>query len=241
MIASLVSDARLHRGVTKGDLLLFWLKKSITCPLDDTLPLSTPIKDVPFTVFDTETTGFQVATTDRLIEIGAVHMKGYEVLEKETFQTYVKPNRDIPPIISELTGITNEKVKKAPNSLDAITSYFEFVGKNKSAALVGHYVAFDEMVLRHEIRRAKQVLKKTKVIDTLNIIGFLSPSWEMRDLERYAMVFGTRIYERHSALGDALTTAYLFSELLQQFIDRGYKTWGDLLRYSDADARMMTY
>lgn len=220
---------------------MFWLKQSISCPLDDTLPLSTPITEVPFTVYDTETTGFQIATTDRLIEIGAVQMKGYEVLEKHTFQTYVKPNRAIPKMITELTGITEEKVKAAPESLDAINAYFDFIEKNKSAALVGHYVAFDEMVLRQEIRRAKHVFKKPKLIDTLNVIGFLSPSWDMRDLERYAMAFGTRIYERHSALGDALTTAYLFSELLQQFIERGYKTWGELLRYSDAETRSMTF
>lgn len=213
----------------------------MSCPLNDTLPLSTPIKDVSFTIFDTETTGFQVATTDRLIEIGAVHMKGYEVLEKNTFQTYVKPNRDIPPIITELTGITEEKVKYAPESMEAITAYFDFIGRNESSALVGHYVAFDEMVLRQEIRRAKHGFKKPKLIDTLNVIGFLSPSWDMRDLERYAMAFGTRIYERHSAIGDALTTAYLFSELLQQFIDRGYKTWGDLLQCTDADAKSISF
>lgn len=220
---------------------MFWLKKSCVCPLKETLPLSTPITEVSFTIFDTETTGFQVATTDRLIEIGAVQMKGFEVLEKNTFQTFVKPNRGIPSVITELTGITDEKVKQAPESMEAISAYFDFIKSNESAALVGHYVAFDEMVLRQEIRRAKQVFKKPKLIDTLNVIGFLSPSWDMRDLERYAKEFGTRIYERHTALGDALTTAYLFSELLQQFIDRGYKTWGELLRYSDADARTISF
>lgn len=220
---------------------MFWLKKSLVCPLDETLPLATPIEEVSFTIFDTETTGFQVATTDRLIEIGAVQMKGFQVLEQNTFQTYVKPNRDIPSIITELTGITEEKVKTAPESLEAITAYFDFIESNNSAAIVGHYVAFDEMVLRQELRRAKQVFKKPKLIDTLNVIGFLSPSWDMRDLERYAMAFGTRIYERHSALGDALTTAYLFSELLQQFVDRGYKTWGELIKYSDVETRTMSF
>ncbi len=205
------------------------------------MPLSTPIEELPFTVYDTETTGFQVATTDRLIEIGAVNMRGFEVLEHQTFQTFVKPKRDIPQKITELTGITEEKVKGAPDSLEAIMEYFEYIGNNNSVAMVGHYVSFDIMVLRQELRRAKQALKKPRTVDTLDVIGFLSPSWEMRDLERYAMAFGTRIYERHSALGDALTTAYLFSELLQQFVDRGYRTWGELLKYSDAEARLATF
>lgn len=219
---------------------MFWLRKSISCPLNDAIPLSTPIEELPFTVYDTETTGFQVATTDRLIEIGAVNMKGFEVLEHKTFQTYVKPKREIPQNITELTGISEEKVKGAPDSLEAIMEYFNYIEGNNSVAMVGHYVAFDIMVLRQELRRAKQTLKKPKSLDTLDIIGFLSPSWEMRDLERYSMAFGTRIYERHSALGDALTTAYLYSELLQQFVDRGYRTWGDLLKYCDAETRMAT-
>lgn len=220
---------------------MFWLRDSISCPLDDTISLSTPIEEVPFTVYDTETTGFHVATTDRLIEIGAVHMKGFEVLEKNTFQTYVKPKRGIPQVITDLTGITEDKVRSAPESLEAITAFFDYIQSNKSTAMVGHYIAFDSMVLKQELKRAKLIFKKPKTIDTLNVIGFLSPSWDMRDLERYAMSFGTRIYERHSALGDALTTAYLFSELLQQFVDRGYKTWGELIQYSDVETRTMSF
>lgn len=77
---------------------MFFLRKAIDCKLNDNIPLSTPIDDIIFTVFDTETTGFDVATTDRLIEIGAVQVKGTTVLENETFHTYVNPNRDIPPL-----------------------------------------------------------------------------------------------------------------------------------------------
>jgi DNA polymerase-3 subunit epsilon len=52
----------------------------------------------------------------------------------------------------------------------------------------------------------------------------------MRDLEHYARTFSTSIYQRHSALGDALTTAHLFVELIRLIQDRGKNTLGDLLR-----------
>ncbi|WP_371931963.1 hypothetical protein [Mesobacillus subterraneus] len=56
------------------------------------------------------------------------------------------------------------------------------------------------------------------------------------------MAFGTRIYDRHSAaVGDALTTAYLFTELLQQFKDRGHSTWGELIKATDSQARSMQF
>ncbi|OEH93337.1 3'-5' exonuclease [Bacillus solimangrovi] len=220
---------------------MFWLRKSLNCPLDESQPLNTPLEQLNFTVYDTETTGFQVATTDRMIEIGAVNMKGMEVLDKDTFQIYVDPNRTIPNHITELTGITNEKVEGACKSLYGIEQFFDFVQKNESVALVGHYVEFDLMVLKHELRREKLNFKKPHAIDTLDLIGFLAPAWDMRELERYAMAFGTRIYERHSAIGDALTTAYLFSELLRLFRDRGYDSWGELIKEADSQSRTLSF
>ncbi|MGG3843213.1 3'-5' exonuclease [Anoxybacillus kestanbolensis] len=220
---------------------MFFLRKAINYKLNDNIPLSTPIDDVVFTVFDTETTGFHVATTDRLIEIGAVQVKGTNVLENETFHTYVKPNRDIPPIIVELTNITKEKVQHAPMAIEALQQFFQFVEQKQSVCFVGHYISFDLFVMKHELRREKMKFHKPTFIDTLDLIGFIAPSYDMRDLERYAQAFGTRMYERHSAIGDALTTAYLFVELLEQFRLRGYRTWGELLRATDSQMRSLSF
>ncbi|NNU89613.1 MULTISPECIES: PolC-type DNA polymerase III [Anoxybacillus] len=220
---------------------MFFLRKAIDYKLNDNIPLSTPIDDVVFTVFDTETTGFHVATTDRLIEIGAVQVKGTNVLENETFHTYVNPNRDIPPVIVELTNITKEKVQHAPMAIEALQQFFQFVEQKQSVCFVGHYISFDLFVMKHELRREKMKFHKPTFIDTLDLIGFIAPSYDMRDLERYAQAFGTRMYERHSAIGDALTTAYLFVELLEQFRLRGYRTWGELLRATDSQMRSLSF
>lgn len=216
---------------------MFWRKTSFPYGLKEDIPLSTPINELSFLVFDTEATGFQIAAEDRLIEIAGVPMKGTEVLEKETFQTLVNPGREIPEIITDLTGITDERVTYAPPAIDAIEEFFQFAEKYTTNCLVGHYVAFDLLVLKQELLREKFTLKKPPAIDTLNVIGYLAPSWDMRDLERYAMAFGTRIYERHRALGDSLTTAYLFQELLLQVMDRGVDTWGELLRITESAER----
>nr|WP_260471952.1 3'-5' exonuclease [Bacillus sp. HMF5848] len=207
--------------------------------INEEIPLSTPIEDVSFTVFDTETTGFQVTGVDRLIEIGAVHVKGLEVKEQDIFQTYVNPDRDLPPFITDLTGITENTISKAPHSLDAISSFFSFMENHNSNCMVGHYISFDMLVLKSELKRNKLHLKKQPTIDTLDVINFIAPTYDtqIRDLERYAMAFGTRIYGRHNALGDALTTAFLFVELLSQSISRGSKTWGDLLKSTDNETR----
>lgn len=204
--------------------------------LDRKPSLSTPLERLSFTVFDTETTGFAIGATDRLIEIGAVHVENLMVTDK-TFQTYVNPHRLIPEEIVSLTGIDNEMVKGAPEALQAIEDYFSFVSSCESDGLVGHYISFDLMVLKKELAREKYSFDSPLVFDTLDLIGYLNPSWDMRDLEHYAKTFSTNIYQRHSAIGDALTTAHLFCELLKLIQARGKNTLGDLLVILDSNNR----
>ncbi|AND42398.1 MULTISPECIES: PolC-type DNA polymerase III [Cytobacillus] len=219
---------------------MFFLRKNVTCSLTyENIPLSTPLEDLSFIVFDTETTGFQVSATDRIIEIGAVPVKGFQVQEKDLFQTYVNPKRQISREIRELTSISDELVKDAPQALEAILSFFDYVESREAVCLVGHYVGFDALAIKSEFKREKLALKNFLTIDTLDLIGFIAPSYDMRDLERYAMAFGTRIYDRHSAVGDALTTAYLYVELLFQFQQRGHKTWGELIKATDSQMRSL--
>ncbi|WP_010677154.1 3'-5' exonuclease [Bacillus timonensis] len=217
---------------------MFFGRKPLFQQLHKEIPLSTPIDEISFTVFDTETTGFQVATVDRLIEIAAVQVIGLKVCEEEQFHTFVNPNRQISQEIIELTGITNEKVENAPTSLVGITNLFHFIKNQHSNCIVGHYVSFDMVALKSELRREKYGFGRMPTIDTLDLIGYLSPSYDMRDLHRYAQNFGTRIYERHTASGDALTTAYLFVELLHHFKSRGKQTWGDLLQATENQSRI---
>jgi len=219
---------------------MFFLRKNVTCSLTyENIPLSTPLEDLSFIVFDTETTGFQVSATDRIIEIGAVPVKGFQVQEKDLFQTYVNPKRQISREIRELTSISDELVKDAPQALEAILSFFDYVESREAVCLVGHYVGFDALAIKSEFKREKLALKNFLTIDTLVLIGFIAPSYDMRDLERYAMAFGTRIYDRHSAVGDALTTAYLYVELLFQFQQRGHKTWGELIKATDSQMKSL--
>ncbi|MEH6988738.1 3'-5' exonuclease [Cytobacillus firmus] len=221
---------------------MFFLRKNVSCSLGyENIPLSTPLEDLDFIVFDTETTGFQVSAADRIIEIGAVPVKGFQVQEKDLFQTYINPKRQISREIKELTSITDELVKDAPQAMEAIQSFFEYVESRKAVCLIGHYVSFDVLAIKSEFKREKLSLKNFLTIDTLDLIGFIAPSCDMRDLERYAMAFGTRIYDRHRAAGDALTTAYLFVELLYQFQQRGHETWGELIKATDSQMRSLHY
>ncbi|WP_199256788.1 PolC-type DNA polymerase III [Alteribacillus sp. YIM 98480] len=219
---------------------MFWKKKCLHYQLNNQMPLDTPLNEMRFTVFDTETTGFAVGSKDRMIEIGAVQVDGMKVTDN-TFQTYVDPGRNIPQEIMNLTGIRQNQVNGAPNALEAIEAFYQFVEKNDSGGWVGHYLAFDILVLKKELQRYKYTFDEPLYIDTLDVIGYLNPSWDMRDLTHYALQFGSKIFERHSALGDALTTAHLLIELFHHIGDRGKSTLGDLVEITRKDNGKITF
>jgi len=182
-----------------------------------------------FTIFDTETTGFAIGADDRLIEIGAVHVENFEVTDR-TFQTFVNPLRKIPDNIKKLTSIEQHHVDTAPSALKAIESYFQYIEHNKSAGWIGHHISFDETVIKKELGREKYSYEQPSSFDTMDLINHLNPHGDQLDLEAYAKEYGTKIFERHRALGDALTTAYLFVEILNRLESENITTLADLIR-----------
>lgn len=206
---------------------MFWKKQRYQFQFDDDIPLLTPVEHLSFIVFDMETTGFDVAGADRLLEIGAVYVDKLEVTD-ETFQTYVNPERNIPDVITELTGIDEQKVKAAPDAKAAIDELFTFIANFRCNFLVGHFMNFDLSVIEHELKRANCSCSKPKGVDTLELLQLLNVCIHGKDLEDFANEFGVTPVGRHTASGDATTTAHLACQLLTR-LKRRYRTWGELL------------
>ncbi len=208
---------------------MMFRKKSFEYQLNELIPLSTPLDHLSCTVLDMETTGFAVGKNDRLIEIGAAAIVGGKLKDEEIFHTYIDPKREIPEEITRLTGIDDQKILNAPEASVGIHSLFRFIEKQKSSCIIGHYINFDLFVLKRELSREKLSFSKPKAIDTLDLIQFLYPTWDTKDLHEYARIFNVPVFGRHTAMGDALTTAHLYKSLIKEFQDRGYRSWGDLI------------
>lgn len=101
----------------------------------------TPLHEVTFCVLDLETTGGS-PTDDRICEIGAVKVRGGEVLG--TFHSLVHPERGIPPFITMLTGLTDAVVAPAPTVSAVLPSLVEFL---HGTVFVGHNARFDASFL----------------------------------------------------------------------------------------------
>ena len=90
-------------------------------------------------ILDTETTGLDFRTGDRVIEIGCVELRGRQ-LTGQRFHAYLNPERVIDPGAIAIHGLTNEFLADKPKFAEIVADFMEFI---RGAELVIHNAAFD--------------------------------------------------------------------------------------------------
>lgn len=181
--------------------------------VNDRMEIVTGDRDEPLDgeciVFDTETTGLS-AGIERMTEIGAVRIRGGEIVEE--FNTFVNPGKPIPAKITELTGITNEMVKDAPTEEEAVRLFAEFCN---GKILIAHNAPFDMAFLNAALSRAKINIQYTS-LDTVPLCRKLLPELKKHKLNLVAEHLGLGDFNHHRASDDARMLARIFLKLRDQ-------------------------
>lgn len=162
-------------------------------------------------VLDTETTGFDPKTGDRLIEVGCIEIEDL-LPTGRMYHTLVNPERLIPPDAIRVHGITDEKVRGAPKFRDVVHELMEFIG---DAPVIAHNAAFDRSFIDHECGLCGHaLLEETRWIDTLKLAQTRFPGMA-NSLDALCKRFKISLVERtlHGALIDARLLAEVYLEL----------------------------
>ena len=179
-----------------------------------------PLDRLSCTVFDTETTGLDPGGGDEIIAIGAVRIVNGRVLRREIFDDLVNPRRAISEAAGAIHGITAEMLRGRPVLDEVLPRFHRFV---EDTVLVGHNVAFDMRFL--EIKQASTgIIFPNPVLDTLALASVVHPEQQEQSLEAIAGRLGITVSGRHTALGDALTTAEVFLAMIPLLAERGIRT-----------------
>lgn len=177
--------------------------------------------DTEFVAFDIETTGLN-AMNDRMTEIGAIIFSGNEV--KDTFTTFVDPQRHIPPDITELTGIKDSDVQGAPLEKEAMEKFIEFVGERPIIAHNAHFdVGFMTAAANRNGLRFLPVF-----IDTLALSQGLCPDLKRFKLDTVSNHLNLPKFNHHRATDDAMVVARIMGKFLPMLIQQGAKTVDDI-------------
>jgi DNA polymerase-3 subunit epsilon len=190
-----------------------------------------PLKSVSYVVFDTETTGLRPSEGDEIISIGAVRIVNGRILTGETFSRLINPRRPIPPESIQYHHINDAMVADAPPVEVVLPQFKTFVA---DSPLVAHNAAFDLKFLKLKEEQCG-VRFDNLPLDTLLIAAFLFPEFTDFSLDALADRLGVGIIGRHTALGDAMATAAVFTRLLDLLEARNITTLSALM-----DASKMT-
>lgn len=176
-------------------------------------------------IFDVETTGLNF-NEDRLTEIGAVKLKNMQIVDQ--FDIFVNPEMDIPQNITELTGITNDMVKDAPKTKEALEKFFNFCGENP--VLVAHNAHFDTTMINNSCKRVGLHMDYT-YIDTLVLAQSIVTEISRYKLNYLAKYFKLGKFNHHRACDDAYMLAKVYMELIKLATQHeGISTLGDLAK-----------
>lgn len=156
-------------------------------------------------VFDVETTGLEPEFAE-IIELGAVKVVNGELIE--TFQSLIKPENEIPSVITEITSITNDMVEDAPRVTQVLTDFILF---SRDSVLSGYNVGFDMRFLQ-KFAQNMGFKFENRVEDAMSYAR-AQLSLGNYTLKNVAKNLDISLKEAHRALNDAIATARVLIEL----------------------------
>ena len=157
-----------------------------------------------YSIVDIETTGH----SNRITEISIFFFDGKEVIDEYT--TLVNPECNIPPFITNLTGITNAMVSNSPKFYEIAKKINEIT---KDTIFVAHNVNFDYNIIHKEFKDLGFDFKRKKLC-TIRLSRKLIPGLKSYSLGSLCSTQNIIINNRHRAKGDAEATTILFKKLV---------------------------
>lgn len=162
-------------------------------------------------IFDTETTGLDPKTGDRMVEIGCVEMVG-RMETGRTFHAYYNPERDMPAGAEAVHGLSASFLSDKPLFADTVQPLLDFIG---DAPLVAHNASFDFGFLNMELERCgRPPVSLDRMIDTVAMARKKHPGAK-NSLDALCTRYGVDRSHRvkHGALLDAELLAQVYIEL----------------------------
>ena len=200
--------------------------------------MSALLQETTFVVVDLETTGASSKKGAAITEIGAVKVKGGEIIGE--FKSFVNPLSPIPEYITAMTGISDLMLADAPVIDEIFPTFLEFVGNHNEAVLVAHNAPFDLSFLKSAAKDLDYEWPKYKTLDTVTIARQLLTKEDVRDckLGTLAQFFGTKTEPNHRALDDAKATTEILHGLFERLGSLEITTLDELLDFAKTAAHI---
>jgi len=162
-------------------------------------------------IFDTETTGFDPLTGDRMVEIGCIELVN-RMPTGATFHCYFNPQRTMPASAQAVHGLSDAFLADKPLFVNEVAGLLGFLG---DSMLVAHNARFDFGFLNHELKLCgRPDISLDRMIDTVAMARAAHPGAK-HSLDALCSRYGIDRSHRvkHGALLDAELLAQVYIEL----------------------------
>jgi DNA polymerase-3 subunit epsilon len=163
-------------------------------------------------LFDTETTGLDPLTGDRVLEIAALELIG-DLPTGRHYHTLIDPERDVPEGAARVHGYTRAHLVGQKKFHEVADDFLAFIGDD---VLIAHNAPFDFGFIDAELIRAGlPTLDRARMVDTLDMARGRFPGLP-NSLDALCRRFGIDLSERttHNALLDCKLLAQVYVELM---------------------------
>jgi DNA polymerase-3 subunit epsilon len=199
----------------------------------------TPIEELRFVVLDAETTGLD-ARHDAMLSLAAVAVQGSSIRFDDVFEAMVfSDRRRAIAATANIHELLPSHLQQGQAEHCVVADFAGYVG---NAVLVGHHADFDVTLVNTALQHHYNMRLINPVIDTAWLAVYLfqerglaagseAITYADYTLDALCARLGILGADRHSAAGDALTTALLLLKLLALCRKRGMRTLGDMLKH----------
>lgn len=155
-----------------------------------------------YIVIDLETTGLRPGHNE-IIEVSCIKVQNNKISDK--LCTLVKPNKEIPTFITELTGIDNEMVENAPKIESLIEEIDNFID---GFPILGQNINFDISFLKQHLHND---FVEVNYIDTMFLGRKFLKELNHHRLDDFIHHFDIDMKNRHRAEDDCLATIEVYN------------------------------
>jgi DNA polymerase-3 subunit epsilon len=179
-----------------------------------------------FCIIDIESSGGPFGK-EAMIEIAAFRYDGEEVVDQ--LISLVHPHRSVQPYVSNMTGITDKMLLRAPRFHEIAKRLIEIT---EDTIIIGHNVDFDYRMMRQEFARLGYVFER-KTLDTIKLSQELIPNLKSYGLDKMCDELGLSRTNKHRAESDARATLELFEILREKDRQKGISSFEQSISEND--------
>lgn len=186
------------------------------------------IQEQSFCIVDIETNGSNAKKGFQIIELGAVKYENGKIVDKFESLVYAK---EIPPYVQEVTKINPKMLEMAPRLENVLIDFKNFLGDD---VFLAHDIKFDYTFISDSFEKYNLGKLLNRKICTIDLAKRTIKA-EKYGLSSLKEVLNINVDNHHRAYYDALTTAIVFEECLNNIDYSSIKSVEQLIDFSKSD------